>query len=727
MDLNNAIELKNVSKSFKYNVEDKEKKNIFNRSSTKQVNNKVIDDISLNIKKGEVVGLIGSNGAGKSTLLSLLARIMEPDTGTIERNGKVASILELGMGFHPDMTGRENIFLKGELYGFSKKELENKIDSIIRYSGIEHYIDNPVRTYSSGMSGRLAFSIMVNVEADIMLVDEILSIGDASFESKAREHFFKMAKSGKTVVIASHQIDNLEKMCSRIIWLNGGKIYRDGPSKIICPEYKTYVNESPEVIVDLAITGVADAQYKLALMFKDGNNFEVNEELYEQWIESAALQGHVKAMVHYSELLMSKGNVGDAINYLQTAANKGDNDARLKLASLRTSKDEEIQCLLSVYKQLASSGNALYECRYAELLLKTAWNTKDRSNAFMMYKQSADDGNLSAMHQTGLMYRDSIGTPRDIKKMKEYLTMSAEKGFMPSIVLLADLYAQGSIIPKSEEQCFKWTLKAAELGNGGFMYKVATMYRDGIGVEKNIKESDKWFRKYQFSGLFWLEYWAADNVKNKEIQSNLSAERLYERTLDGINIPIIDVFMGLQKIKHNDREEIIDRIRFLSENGNTEAKRRLGQLYYDGVFINQDYSTSIRLFEECAVNNDNWCRQRLGEMYRDGKGVQKDVKKAIEWFKLAGEQGSLICIFNIMNLTWSGDGADTEEYGKALKALERYAEGGSQDAICKLGNMYHDGTIAAQDYSKALYWYTKGADVGNVWCRQRCSQIQKRG
>ena len=207
MDSKNAMELKNVTKTYTIEMEDRDaKKGLFGSIPKRKVKNIVLDNISFDVKKGDVLGIIGRNGSGKSTLLSIMARIMEPDTGTIERSGKIASILELGMGFHPDLSGRENIYLKGELYGFSKKEVEERIENIIEYSGISKYIDNPVRTYSSGMTGRLAFAIMVNVESEIMLVDEILSVGDVTFTSKAKEHFKKLSKSGKTVVFVSHSI-----------------------------------------------------------------------------------------------------------------------------------------------------------------------------------------------------------------------------------------------------------------------------------------------------------------------------------------------------------------------------------------------------------------------------------------------------------------------------------------------------------------------------------------
>jgi ABC-2 type transport system ATP-binding protein len=184
----NAIELRNVNKSFTI-----VKKNGKKLIKEKKIHN-VLNNITFDVPYGTVLGIIGRNGCGKSTLLSIIARIIEPDSGTVKINGKIASILELGMGFHSDLSGRDNIYLKGELYGFSKKIIDSKVEQIINYSELGEYIDNPVRTYSSGMVGRLAFSIMVNVDADIVLVDEVLSTGDVACAMKAEEHGKRMSK-----------------------------------------------------------------------------------------------------------------------------------------------------------------------------------------------------------------------------------------------------------------------------------------------------------------------------------------------------------------------------------------------------------------------------------------------------------------------------------------------------------------------------------------------------
>ena len=182
----NVIEVNDIHKSFKM-YHDKSftlKEKLIFKNRSKHEKHKVLKGVNLTIKKGEVIGLVGENGCGKSTLLKLMTRIMYPEKGIIKINGKVSSLLELGAGFHPDMTGRENIYINASIFGLTKTEINNKLNEIISFSELEEFIDSPVRTYSSGMYMRLAFSVAINVDADILLVDEILAVGDASFQAK---------------------------------------------------------------------------------------------------------------------------------------------------------------------------------------------------------------------------------------------------------------------------------------------------------------------------------------------------------------------------------------------------------------------------------------------------------------------------------------------------------------------------------------------------------------
>lgn len=186
-------------------------------------------DVSFEIKKGESVGIIGPNGSGKSTLLKILAGVTKPTSGKVTIKGKVASILDIGAGFHPELSGRENVYLNGQIHGFTKKEVESKFDEIVAFSGIEKFIDEPVKNYSNGMYLRLAFSIMVHLDFDVYLFDEVLSVGDAEFREKSKNAFLKLSKKGKTFIIVSHQLLDIESNDLYLI-LNKGKLKKITPN-----------------------------------------------------------------------------------------------------------------------------------------------------------------------------------------------------------------------------------------------------------------------------------------------------------------------------------------------------------------------------------------------------------------------------------------------------------------------------------------------------------------
>ncbi len=231
----NAIEVHDIYKSFKVYMDKGntlKEKTLF-RSRRRYENREVLKGISFEVKKGEAIGLIGHNGCGKSTTLKLLTRIMYPNSGKIEMRGRVSSLIELGAGFHPDMSGRENIYINASIFGLSTKEIEDRINSIIEFSELEEFIDNPVRTYSSGMYMRLAFSVAINVDADILLIDEILAVGDMSFQAKCFNRLRELKNEGVTIVIVSHSLGQIEEICDRSIWIDKGKIREEGkPGKV---------------------------------------------------------------------------------------------------------------------------------------------------------------------------------------------------------------------------------------------------------------------------------------------------------------------------------------------------------------------------------------------------------------------------------------------------------------------------------------------------------------
>lgn len=225
-----AIEVNNIVKSFKI-YSDKghtlKERAIFSHRRKYETRN-VLDGISFEVRRGEAVGLVGRNGCGKSTTLKILSRIMYPDSGNVQLLGRVSSLIELGAGFHPDMSGRENIYTNASIFGLTKKEIDTRLEDIIAFSELEEFIDNPVRTYSSGMYMRLAFSVAINVDADILLIDEILAVGDASFQAKCFEKLRSIKKNGTTIVIVSHSLAQIEKICDTSYWLDSGKIISYG-------------------------------------------------------------------------------------------------------------------------------------------------------------------------------------------------------------------------------------------------------------------------------------------------------------------------------------------------------------------------------------------------------------------------------------------------------------------------------------------------------------------
>ncbi|MDE5831156.1 MAG: ABC transporter ATP-binding protein [Clostridia bacterium] len=197
----------------------------------------VLDGVDLKINKGEVVALIGVNGSGKSTLLKLMTKILYPNKGKIEINGKLTSLLELGAGFHQDFSGRENIYFNASIFGLTKKQIDERLEQIIEFSELGEYIDNPVRTYSSGMYMRLAFSIAINVDADILLVDEILAVGDQHFQDKCIAKMKELRKEDKTMVFVTHSMGVVRDLCTRAVWLSDGKIVMDGSVDEVADAY----------------------------------------------------------------------------------------------------------------------------------------------------------------------------------------------------------------------------------------------------------------------------------------------------------------------------------------------------------------------------------------------------------------------------------------------------------------------------------------------------------
>ncbi len=238
------IKIENVSMKFNLEIEkDFSMKqafvNLFTKKKKKKKNEDfwALKDVSFNIGKGEVVGLIGSNGAGKSTLLKVVSGVMKPTKGKVKVKGVISPMIELGAGFDGNLTARENIYLNGAILGYSKEFLDDKFDEIVEFSELKDFLDVPVKNFSSGMTAKLAFSIATIVNPEILIVDEILSVGDIKFQEKSKKKMLEMIKGGTTVLYVSHSLQSIKELCTKVVWLEHGKVVKMGDTNKICDAY----------------------------------------------------------------------------------------------------------------------------------------------------------------------------------------------------------------------------------------------------------------------------------------------------------------------------------------------------------------------------------------------------------------------------------------------------------------------------------------------------------
>lgn len=238
-----VVEASNVSKKFRLYTERNHslKATVMRGKRAVSEDFWALRDVSFDVARGETFGLIGENGSGKSTMLKCLTKILRPEVGTVTVEGKVSALLELGAGFHPELSGRENVFLNGAILGLSQKELRRRFDEIVEFAGIQRFIDEPVRNYSSGMYVRLGFSVAINVDPDVLLVDEVLAVGDENFQRKCNEKFAQLKHAGKTIILVSHALGTVQTMCDRVAWFDSGRLRDVGKPNEVISEYSSAV------------------------------------------------------------------------------------------------------------------------------------------------------------------------------------------------------------------------------------------------------------------------------------------------------------------------------------------------------------------------------------------------------------------------------------------------------------------------------------------------------
>ena len=281
-----AVRLENLSKSYKlYEKPSDRLKEAFSGNRKRYCKEKqVLNSVNLEVISGEVVGIVGTNGAGKSTLLKIVTGVLTPSSGVVEVNGKTAALLELGAGFNPEFTGIKNIFLNGSMMGFSHEEMEQKLESIIEFADIGDFIYHPVKTYSSGMFARLAFAVAINVEPEILIVDEALSVGDLRFQMKCMDKMKSMMDSGVTVLFVSHDINAIRRLCTKAVWLKDGTVQIYGETNKVCDQYLDYLKIGDEESGNSAAPEVSPEESQDELKpFFEGNADSV-AEIQGVWI-----------------------------------------------------------------------------------------------------------------------------------------------------------------------------------------------------------------------------------------------------------------------------------------------------------------------------------------------------------------------------------------------------------------------------------------------------------
>ena len=616
-DKKNAIEVEGISKKFdiKYTT--------FYGGQAKSGVKTVLDGMSFSIKKGEVMGIVGRNGSGKSTLMKILSGIMGPDVGTVNVDGKVASILELGMGFEPEMTGRDNIRIKCSMYGFTEKDIDQQMESIIQFSELGEQVDHPLRTYSSGMAAKLAFSVIMHTQCNVMIVDEVLSVGDASFNAKCRMVFQKMKKEGRAILIASHSMETLESMCDRVMWIEDGKVKEIGDPSTVCYHFYSDMVDSFDTIIKLAEEGDVISMNRAAVMLRDGIGAQKDEKRAEELFTKAASMGHTDSQMDLADMKLRAGKKDEAMNLYKKAASNGSFGAITRLTLMDKNNAAISEKLMKDVRAEAEAGNIRAMKLLADMLYSGNVFVKDQVEAFKWNMKCAELGNVQALYMVGFCYREGIGVEKNGEEALKWLTRASDHGSTKARVEIANMYRKGMAIESDMSKAIEWYKLAAECGDGSAMQQLGLIYRDAIGVDKDEAQA-----------VYWL--------KRQAVQAMLGAEAAFGDILR-------------QGYLDEAQKKCLYWYEDAASRGNLNGMVQLGLAYRDGGIAVADSAEAAKWFAKCADLKSNWACFELAMLYLKGNGVQRDTKKAFEYMKMSADLGNVNAMYQLAIMYKDGE------------------------------------------------------------------------
>lgn len=765
MEEDNAVEVRNVCKTFKVRVKGSDGK-----IRTEHV--KAADGLSFDVSKGQVVGIIGRNGSGKSSLLSMISGIMFPDSGTIEKNGKIASILELGLGFQNDLSGRENIYIKGEMFGFKKSEIESKIDDIIRYSDLGDAIDRPVRTYSTGMTGKLAFSIISCVDADILLIDEILSVGDLSFSTKAGVHFKKMASEGKTIILVSHSMPIINDMCTKVIWIDSGKIVEEGDPRVVVGHYQTMISESPDVLTELAESGDPGAQNRLGCMYRDGIRVDQDYHKSFEMFSSASMNGWAESQVHLGDLyLEGKGiekNKEKAEYWYRLAAEKNNPEGRKRLAALIGNSfpddpiREETINTLKIISTNDSSGKIL--SLIGDAIYFNKKNSADVLEAIKYYRKAAELGHSPSFYQLGNIYLNGKDLERNTEKAISFYEKGADLGNQQCQLALAEIYYDGILVSRDYKRSFRRYLQASENGNFNAMYRAGIMLLDGKGTTKNRKAAEKWFlisshrdllssfvtigNHYESVGniseaLKWhdrasaLGFVRSSNFITDAIRKGLIPNpgnevlaEMLKKSIDRENIHAAEELYSMTSQGEIDNPEMkkfaFAKLKEFS-NSNFMASRIIGNYYFSGIGTNADGNIALQWYLRAANQGDIWSTNKAAEMLRKGIGVEQNSDEAARLYEMSASRGNLDAASMLYEMSIDGEINNEKIKQQSLRQIKSQALARDPRACKNLGLIFSTGKGVPTDGIEAIKWLEIAGNNGDASAFNIIADIFRQG